>query len=90
MFQLGVRLMGVCWGSWEPLPIPVSPLIMVLSTSCPLQRLGVPPAGSVRYYSKAPWGLSLNRDTGCADSFLPLSAETRGVGEGGSLQHTAT
>lgn len=86
----GVSLMGVCWGSWEPLPIPVSPLIMVLSTSCPLQRLGVPPAGSVRYYSKAPWGLSLNRDTGCADSFLPLSAETRGVGEGGSLQHTAT
>ena len=86
----GVRLMGVCWGSWEPLPTPVSPLITVLSTSCPLQWLGVPPAGSVRYYSKAHWGLSLNRDTGCAESSPPLSAETRDVGEGGSLQHTAT
>lgn len=43
---------------------------------------GVPPAGSVRYYSKAHWGLSLNRDTGVLRGFLsPLRAETRDVGE---------
>ena len=84
----GVRLTGVCWGSWEPLPTSVSPSAWSPPPPAPSGGWGCHLL-ALRGTTQRLTGGSVSTVT--QDVLIPLpGAETRGVGEGGSLQHTAT